>query len=131
MDRRQPAPPPALPCCRPPCRRSRKPLRSDSRESTRQAAGGPLPAAVWRPGRNGGCWKRYHTLDRGTTSASPELRERWRWWRCDRSRSAALTFILPMPAPILTLTSDFGLTDHYVAVMKGVILTICPQPRIE
>ena len=35
-----------------------------------------------------------------------------------------------MPAPILTLTSDFGLTDHYVAVMKGVILTICPQARI-
>jgi hypothetical protein len=35
-----------------------------------------------------------------------------------------------MPAPILTLTSDFGLTDHYVAVMKGVILTICPPARI-
>jgi S-adenosylmethionine hydrolase len=35
-----------------------------------------------------------------------------------------------MPAPILTLTSDFGLTDHYVAAMKGVILTICPQARI-
>jgi S-adenosylmethionine hydrolase len=35
-----------------------------------------------------------------------------------------------MPAPILTLTSDFGLADHYVAVMKGVILTICPQARI-
>jgi S-adenosylmethionine hydrolase len=35
-----------------------------------------------------------------------------------------------MPAPILTLTSDFGLTDHYVAAMKGVILSICPQARI-
>ena len=35
-----------------------------------------------------------------------------------------------MPAPILTLTSDFGLTDHYVAVMKGVILSICPQARM-
>ena len=35
-----------------------------------------------------------------------------------------------MPAPILTLTSDFGLSDHYVAVMKGVILSICPQARI-
>jgi hypothetical protein len=35
-----------------------------------------------------------------------------------------------MPAPILTLTSDFGLSDHYVAVMKGVILGICPQARI-
>jgi S-adenosylmethionine hydrolase len=35
-----------------------------------------------------------------------------------------------MPAPILTLTSDFGLADHYVAVMKGVILGICPPARI-
>jgi S-adenosylmethionine hydrolase len=35
-----------------------------------------------------------------------------------------------MSAPILTLTSDFGLSDHYVAAMKGVILTICPQARI-
>jgi hypothetical protein len=35
-----------------------------------------------------------------------------------------------MPAPILTLTSDFGLTDHYVAAMKGVILSICPTARI-
>jgi len=35
-----------------------------------------------------------------------------------------------MPAPILTLTSDFGLSDHYVAAMKGVILGICPQARI-
>jgi hypothetical protein len=35
-----------------------------------------------------------------------------------------------MPAPILTLTSDFGLSDHYVAAMKGVILGICPPARI-
>jgi hypothetical protein len=35
-----------------------------------------------------------------------------------------------MPAPILTLTSDFGLSDHYVAAMKGVILSICPPARI-
>jgi S-adenosylmethionine hydrolase len=32
-----------------------------------------------------------------------------------------------MRAPILTLTTDFGLTDHYVGVMKGVILGICPR----
>lgn len=32
--------------------------------------------------------------------------------------------------PILTLTTDFGLSDHYVAAMKGVILTICPRARI-
>ena len=35
-----------------------------------------------------------------------------------------------MPSPILTLTTDFGLSDHYVGVMKGVILNICPTARI-
>ena len=35
-----------------------------------------------------------------------------------------------MPEPILTLTTDFGLSDHYVGAMKGVILGICPQARI-
>jgi S-adenosylmethionine hydrolase len=35
-----------------------------------------------------------------------------------------------MPAPILTLTTDFGLSDHYVGVMKGVILGICPRAQI-
>lgn len=35
-----------------------------------------------------------------------------------------------MPAPILTLTTDFGLFDHYVGVMKGVILGICPRAQI-
>ena len=35
-----------------------------------------------------------------------------------------------MPTPILTLTTDFGLADHYVAAMKGVILGICPQAQI-
>jgi hypothetical protein len=35
-----------------------------------------------------------------------------------------------MAAPILTLTTDFGLADHYVGVMKGVILGICPRARI-
>src|SRR5580704_9655919 len=28
--------------------------------------------------------------------------------------------------PIITLLTDFGLRDQYVAVMKGVILSICP-----
>jgi S-adenosyl-L-methionine hydrolase (adenosine-forming) len=28
------------------------------------------------------------------------------------------------------LTTDFGLSDHYVGVMKGVILGICPEARI-
>ena len=31
---------------------------------------------------------------------------------------------------IVTLTTDFGLSDHYVGVMKGVILGICPRARI-
>ena len=35
-----------------------------------------------------------------------------------------------MARPILTLTTDFGLTDHYVAAMKGVILGICPTAQM-
>ena len=41
-----------------------------------------------------------------------------------------LLFILTMRLPILTLTTDFGLSDHYVGTMKGVILGICPQAQI-
>jgi len=36
----------------------------------------------------------------------------------------------PMRQPIITLTTDFGLDDHYVATMKGVILGLCPQATI-
>ena len=32
--------------------------------------------------------------------------------------------------PIITLTSDFGLNDHFVGTMKGVILNICPDAEI-
>ena len=32
--------------------------------------------------------------------------------------------------PIITLLTDFGLSDHYVAAMKGVILGICPHARL-
>ena len=35
-----------------------------------------------------------------------------------------------MPSSIITLTTDFGLADHYAGVMKGVILRICPRARI-
>ncbi|MCB0245763.1 MAG: SAM-dependent chlorinase/fluorinase, partial [Anaerolineae bacterium] len=31
---------------------------------------------------------------------------------------------------IITLTTDFGVDDSYVAVMKGVILAIAPVARI-
>lgn len=33
----------------------------------------------------------------------------------------------PLPRPrIITLTTDFGLADHYLGTMKGVLLTHCP-----
>ena len=32
-----------------------------------------------------------------------------------------------MARPTVALLSDFGLRDHYVGAMKGVILTICPD----
>jgi S-adenosylmethionine hydrolase len=35
-----------------------------------------------------------------------------------------------MPRPIITLTTDFGLTDHFTGVMKAVILKICPSAEI-
>ncbi len=35
-----------------------------------------------------------------------------------------------MPARTITLTTDFGLSDHFVGTMKGVILGIAPEARI-
>lgn len=35
-----------------------------------------------------------------------------------------------MPRPIVTLTTDFGLTDHFAGAMKGVILSIAPNAEI-
>jgi S-adenosyl-L-methionine hydrolase (adenosine-forming) len=37
---------------------------------------------------------------------------------------------LRVARPIITLTSDFGLSDAYVATMKAVILRSCPQARL-
>ncbi len=37
---------------------------------------------------------------------------------------------MPTQRPIITLTTDFGLADHYVAAMKGVICSICPDAAI-
>jgi S-adenosylmethionine hydrolase len=34
------------------------------------------------------------------------------------------------PTPIITLTTDFGAQDHYVACLKGVILQICSKARV-
>jgi S-adenosyl-L-methionine hydrolase (adenosine-forming) len=36
---------------------------------------------------------------------------------------------MPKP-PILTFTTDFGLADHYVGTMKGVVLGICPNAHM-
>ena len=40
-------------------------------------------------------------------------------------------FISPMPAAprLITLMTDFGLKDHFVGVMKGVIAGIAPGAR--
>ena len=35
-----------------------------------------------------------------------------------------------MPLPLVTLISDFGISDGYVAAMTGVILGICPDVRL-
>lgn len=35
-----------------------------------------------------------------------------------------------MKTPVITLLTDFGTRDHYVAAMKSVILDICPNARI-
>jgi S-adenosyl-L-methionine hydrolase (adenosine-forming) len=35
-----------------------------------------------------------------------------------------------MRRPIITLTTDFGMSDHFVGTMKGVILGICPEAHI-
>jgi S-adenosyl-L-methionine hydrolase (adenosine-forming) len=34
------------------------------------------------------------------------------------------------PRPIITLTTDFGLTDHYVGIIKGVLLHQVPEAQI-
>jgi S-adenosyl-L-methionine hydrolase (adenosine-forming) len=34
------------------------------------------------------------------------------------------------PSPLVTLTTDFGLADHYVGTMKGVLLSRCPGVRL-
>ena len=31
---------------------------------------------------------------------------------------------------LITLTTDFGTADHFVAAMKGVILSLAPRARI-
>jgi S-adenosylmethionine hydrolase len=33
-------------------------------------------------------------------------------------------------SPVITLTTDFGLTDHYVGTMKGVIVGLAPEAKL-
>ncbi|MSV27831.1 MAG: hypothetical protein EXQ52_03680 [Bryobacterales bacterium] len=35
-----------------------------------------------------------------------------------------------MPRSVITLTTDFGLSDHFAGTMKGVILRLCPAAEI-
>lgn len=35
-----------------------------------------------------------------------------------------------MRRPVITLTTDFGVQDHYVGAMKGVILSRCPEANV-
>src|ERR1039457_2498656 len=35
-----------------------------------------------------------------------------------------------MPNRLITLTTDFGLSDHFVGVMKGVVAGIAPATRV-
>ncbi len=35
-----------------------------------------------------------------------------------------------MAGPVVTLATDFGLRDPFVGIMKGVILSICPEARL-
>lgn len=37
---------------------------------------------------------------------------------------------MPASKPLITLTTDFGVSDHFTAAMKGVIKSICPAAEI-
>jgi S-adenosylmethionine hydrolase len=41
-----------------------------------------------------------------------------------------LPFHKPLPGGLITLTTDFGIADHFVGTMKGVIYSIAPRVRI-
>ncbi|MDW7711173.1 MAG: SAM-dependent chlorinase/fluorinase [Deferrisomatales bacterium] len=34
------------------------------------------------------------------------------------------------PAPVIALTTDFGLVDPYAGILKGVLLGLCPEARV-
>jgi S-adenosyl-L-methionine hydrolase (adenosine-forming) len=45
-------------------------------------------------------------------------------------RGSESSFVERVAGPIITLTTDFGLSDHFVGVMKGVILGIQPAAQL-
>jgi len=53
-----------------------------------------------------------------------------------RQRSPIIDYAAPPVSPrvadrpIVTLTTDFGLRDHYVAAMKAVLIRECPAARL-
>ena len=47
-----------------------------------------------------------------------------------KTDSGVLLCSLPRPAVIVTLTTDFGLRDGYVAAMKGAMLAVAPDVRL-
>ncbi len=48
----------------------------------------------------------------------------------DSSRFGTMVGCFVTSLPIITLTTDFGLKDAYVGVMKGVVLAIAPRARL-
>src|SRR4051812_41344571 len=47
-----------------------------------------------------------------------------------RKRAHTPGSMMPRPRPIVTLTSDFGTRDFYVAAMKAVLVRACPDVRM-
>ena len=64
----------------------------------------------------------------GRARALPEARttrRRWSW----SPISSSIATARPLPG-LITLTTDFGLRDPFVGIMKGVLLSICPSARL-
>jgi S-adenosylmethionine hydrolase len=58
-------------------------------------------------------------------------RGRGRGEGCKERRNSERESLSPVDTrPLITLTTDFGLGDTFVGIMKGVILGICPEARL-
>src|SRR5580704_503494 len=96
-------------------------------EPLRDAAPHPISAAPLV--RNDEYWTRCHTPRSSPASSPPKPRARPAWSHYDRSSSDSRS---PQSYQdmLITLTTDFGNSDHFVGTMKGVILGIAPRARI-